>query len=129
MINNKPFKKDCYPEPWGRVGESAVPPPAKGRRMPGAHGTVLLHKDQVRPNEELTFHYKFRFYHQSYSQGGLLIKKLLLKPADLFKPRQGNSTLSGNFVCSKMARGPRIIPCKNCHVNVVNFSMKTANDV
>merc|ERR1719369_264581 len=71
-INGIPFHKDCLPEPKGDLVQQKNPTcwveTYQGGLSCCHHGNILLDKDQTPPEELLTYHIKFRFYFQPYTE-------------------------------------------------------------
>jgi len=71
-INGIPFHKDCLPEPKGDLVQQKNPTcwveTYQGGLSCCHHGNILLDKDQTPPEELLTYHMKFRFYFQPYTE-------------------------------------------------------------
>merc|ERR1711970_301808 len=70
-INGIPFHKDCKPRPGGDLLQQKNPTcwveTYQGGLQCCHHDTILLDKDQIPPEEKLTYHLKFRFYFQPYT--------------------------------------------------------------
>jgi len=71
-INGIPFHKDCLPEPKGDLVQQKNPTcwvqTYQGGLSCCHHENILLDKDQTPPEELLTYHMKFRFYFQPYTE-------------------------------------------------------------
>ena len=71
-INGIPFSKNCLPEPKGDLLAEKNPTcfvdTYEGGLACCHHEVVLLDKEQVQPKEEMTYHMKFRFWFQEYSE-------------------------------------------------------------
>ena len=69
-INGVPFGKNCLPEPRGDLVQQKNPTcwiqTYEGGLSCCHHKNVLLDKDQVQPEDVLSYHLKFRFYYQPY---------------------------------------------------------------
>merc|ERR1712098_471488 len=78
-INGVPFHKDCRPQPFGDLLQQKNPTcwidTYQGGLQCCHHQNVLLDKDQEQPEEEMTYHMKFRFYYQPY------VEETLKEPA------------------------------------------------
>ena len=71
-INNIPFSKNCLPEPKSDLLATKNPTcfvdTYQGGQSCCHHEVVLLDQDQEQPAEEMTYHMKFRFWFQEYSE-------------------------------------------------------------
>eukprot|EP00088_Acartia_fossae_P063657 TRINITY_DN7775_c0_g3_i4.p1 TRINITY_DN7775_c0_g3~~TRINITY_DN7775_c0_g3_i4.p1 ORF type:complete len:732 (-),score=82.04 TRINITY_DN7775_c0_g3_i4:96-2048(-) len=71
-INNIPFSKSCLPPPKGDLLKDRNPTCWVDTYQGGLHcchhEVVLLDKDQEQPEEEMTYHMKFRFWFQEYKE-------------------------------------------------------------
>ena len=71
-INNVPFSKNCLPEPKSDLLSTKNPTCFVDTYQGGLacchHQIVLLDKEQEQPEEEMTYHMKFRFWFQEYTE-------------------------------------------------------------
>jgi hypothetical protein len=71
-INNIPFSKNCLPEPKSDLLATKNPTCFVDTYQGGLacchHQVVLLDKEQEQPQEEMTYHMKFRFWFQEYKK-------------------------------------------------------------
>lgn len=70
-IDNIEFHKNCLPEPYGDLllqhNPSCFIQTYQGGLSCCSHQTVLLDKEQIQPTHEMTYHLKFRFWFQEYT--------------------------------------------------------------
>ena len=71
-INNIPFSKNCLPPPKGDMLRLRNPTCWVDTYQGGLHcchhQVILLDKEQEQPQEEMTYHMKFRFWFQEYKE-------------------------------------------------------------
>lgn len=80
-INSIPFQKDCLPEPYGDLLRQKNPSCFVDKYQGGLacchHKNILLDKDQIQPEHEMTYRMKFRFYFQNYTNQHSLVRLYL----------------------------------------------------
>ena len=80
-INSIPFQKNCLPEPYGDLIRQKNPSCFIDKYQGGLacchHKNVLLDKNQIQPEHEMTYRIKFRFYFQNYTNQHSLLRLYL----------------------------------------------------
>lgn len=70
-IDNIAFHKNCLPEPYGDLvlqhNPSCYIETYQGGLSCCSHKSILLDKEQIQPAHEMTYHLKFRFWFQDYT--------------------------------------------------------------
>lgn len=77
-INNIRFEKNCRPEPYGDLIEQHNPScfieTYQGGQSCCHHKWVLLDENQTQPEGDMTYHLKFRFYFQEYTNQRRMVR-------------------------------------------------------
>lgn len=78
FINGIPFSKRCAPEPTADLLQQKNPTcfieTYQGGLSCCHHKNVLLDADQIQPEDQMTYHLKFRFWYEDYKNHNSLIR-------------------------------------------------------